>query len=266
MNLLGHAVCVVVACGLAASTAWSDTFGSGENEFSINFVAISGATNPTSGYGIVNNDYRIGTHEITNDQWDKFVAEHGKPTGLPANAYNVDAVWLGANKPANGVSWYEAAQFVNWLNAEAGYHAAYKFDASGNFGAWTAAEADGDNLFRHKDAFYYLPTENEWVKAAYWGRRAGSPVRNHRRHQSGHRNQRDRLELLHHQAGLRPDGAMGCGQRQRRAQRHARHDGQCAGVVREQLRRHIYHHRQARDAWRRLQLWQLRHGVGLPGS
>ena len=23
-------------------------------------------------------------------------------------------------------------------------------------------------MFRHKDAFYFLPTEDEWVKAAYW--------------------------------------------------------------------------------------------------
>jgi len=25
----------------------------------------------------------------------------------------------------------------------------------------------GENLYRHKDAYYFLPSENEWSKAAY---------------------------------------------------------------------------------------------------
>ena len=31
--------------------------------------------------------------------------------------------------------------------------------------AWTAG---GTNLYRNKDAFYFLPSENEWYKAAYY--------------------------------------------------------------------------------------------------
>jgi formylglycine-generating enzyme required for sulfatase activity len=37
-------------------------------------------------------------------------------------------------------------------------------------GAWTSAQAwqlDGENLFRHKDAYYFMPSENEWYKAGY---------------------------------------------------------------------------------------------------
>ena len=30
--------------------------------------------------------------------------------------------------------------------------------------AW---QAGGENLYRHKDAYYFLPSENEWYKAAY---------------------------------------------------------------------------------------------------
>ena len=76
--------------------------------------------------------------------------------------------------PTNEVSWYEAAQFVNWLNTEAGHQPAYKFTGTQGqsdyaLDTWSAAEADnGTNLYRHKDAFYYLPTEDEWVKAGYW--------------------------------------------------------------------------------------------------
>jgi formylglycine-generating enzyme required for sulfatase activity len=72
------------------------------------------------------------------------------------------------------VSWYEAAQFVNWLNTSTGHQVAYKFTGTqGTIGyaldTWSTGEADnGTNLYRHKDAKYYLPTEDEWVKAGYW--------------------------------------------------------------------------------------------------
>ena len=52
--------------------AKADTFSTGTNQFAIDFVPISSSTNPTSGYGIVDYDYRIGKFEITNYQWAKF--------------------------------------------------------------------------------------------------------------------------------------------------------------------------------------------------
>ena len=52
---------------LAANAAMADVFGSDANQFTLSFVPISGATHPTSGYGIVDHDYRMGTYEITND-------------------------------------------------------------------------------------------------------------------------------------------------------------------------------------------------------
>ena len=163
---------VVLCVGIAAQ---ADTFGAGGNQFDIDFVGISGDTNPTSGYGIVDGDYRMGTLEITNDQYAKFAAELGVPVaGDPSNAYDESPYFTGADVPSNEVSWYEAAQFVNWLNTSTGHQAAYKFTGTQGTGGyaldtWSPAEADGGtNLYRHKDAFYYLPTEDEWVKAGYW--------------------------------------------------------------------------------------------------
>ena len=40
----------------------------------------------------------------------------------------------GPNKPAAGISWLEAAKFVNWLNKSTGHTPAYKFGAGGAFG------------------------------------------------------------------------------------------------------------------------------------
>ncbi len=176
-----HSSCLCVAiCAAVLSVSWvsaasADSFGAGGNQFDIDFVTISGASNPANGYGIVNNDYRIGVYEITNDQWNKFKASLGVPvTGTPSNAYDESPHFTGTNVPTNEVSWYEAAQFVNWLNTSTGHQAAYKFTGTQGqsdyaLDTWSAAEADnGTNLYRHKDAFYYLPTEDEWVKAGYW--------------------------------------------------------------------------------------------------
>jgi formylglycine-generating enzyme required for sulfatase activity len=86
---------------------------------------------------------------------------------------NVTAgAWTG-DQPAGNISWYEAAAFVNWLNTSTGHQAAY--DLTWNGSAWTmnlwssadAWQAGGENLYRHKDAFYFLPSEDEWYKAAY---------------------------------------------------------------------------------------------------
>jgi formylglycine-generating enzyme required for sulfatase activity len=175
----------MVALGLSP-VAMADGFGSGVNQFDIDFVTISGDTNPASGWGIVNNDYRMGTYEITNEQWDAFCAIVGNPVGDPPGAYDNlmpdgtvgRTANPGENVPVGKVSWYEAAQFVNWLNTSGGHHAAYNFtgdQGTGNYApaTWSYDEAyGGTNLYRHKDAFYFLPTEDEWVKAAYWNGQA----------------------------------------------------------------------------------------------
>ena len=169
-------VCVAAVLAALGSLAMAaDSFGTGGNQFTIDFVTISGATNPGGGFGIVSNDYRMGVYEITNDQWNKFKAELGVAvTGSPSSAYNVNPRWTGTNVPTNGVSWYEAAQMVNWLNTGTGHQAAYKFigmQGESNYAldTWSAGEADGGtNLYRHKNAKYYMPTRDEWVKAAFW--------------------------------------------------------------------------------------------------
>lgn len=165
---------VVLACVSGVS---ADTFGMDDNEFEIFFVSISADTYPVS------NDYRMGTFEITNDQWSKFESSLGVPvTGDPSYAYDSSPFYTSTNVPSNNVSWYEAAQFVNWLNTSTGHQAAYKFTGTqGTSGyaldIWSEAEADnGTNLYRHKDAFYYMPTVGEWVKAAYWN---GTSIQSH---------------------------------------------------------------------------------------
>jgi len=147
-------------------SAQADTFGSGVNTFTLDFVNIGNAGNAadTTGYGAVPYGYRMGVYEISQDVITKATA-----SGMA----NVTAgAWTG-NQPAANISWYEAAAFVNWLNTSTGHQAAYNLTFSGSWSMtlWSSGDAwqaGGENLYRHKDAFYFLPSENEWYKAAYY--------------------------------------------------------------------------------------------------
>jgi len=61
------------------------------------------------------------------------------------------------------VSWYEAAQFCNYLTSGNKYSGAYKFDISGNF-----LSIDRVSSISTYGTTYVLPTEDEWYKAAYF--------------------------------------------------------------------------------------------------
>lgn len=144
-----------------------DTFGSGANTFTIDFVNIGDTGNAadTTGYGDVAYQYRMGTYEISQD-----VIERATASGM-ANV--TGGGWVN-NQPAADISWYEAAAFVNWLNTSTGKQQAYDLtfsNGSWSMSLWRSAQAwqlGGENLYRNKDAHYFLPNENEWYKAAYY--------------------------------------------------------------------------------------------------
>lgn len=151
---------------LVQPSAHADTFGSGANAFTIDFNYVGNAGNAadTTGYGAVPYEYFISTREISVDNIAKATA------GGLANVST--GPWTG-NQPAGLMNWFEAAAFVNWLNTNSGYQAAYNltFVTGWSMALWTSAEAwtlGGTNLYRHKDTHYFLPSENEWYKAAYY--------------------------------------------------------------------------------------------------
>jgi formylglycine-generating enzyme required for sulfatase activity len=182
---------ITLVCLLATSNfTLADTFGTGANQFAIDFVNISGDASSANGTNIgegspgdswyrtftdPENEYRMGTYEITNAQWNKFKSAYGTVAGSPASAYDTNSSNTQTNVPANNISWYEAAQFVNWLNTSTGHQAAYKFTgtihtSNYNFVPWGTNDTgyNASNPFRNSNAFYFLPTEDEWIKAAYW--------------------------------------------------------------------------------------------------
>jgi len=145
----------------------ADTFGADSNTFAIEFVDVgnpgnvadtTGLPNPA---GTVDYAYRIGKYEISEDMIDK--ANALGDLGITHNSRS-------ASQPATSVSWFEAAQFINWLNTSTDSVPAYKFDGDGSFQVWEAGDAgyNPDNLYRNSLARYFLPGTHEWYKAAYY--------------------------------------------------------------------------------------------------
>jgi formylglycine-generating enzyme len=113
----------------------------------------------------------MGVNEVSRGMISAYNALGGGPTLTMADMTSVGG--NGLNRPATGVSWNEAARFVNWLNTSKGYSAAYKFTTAGfnaDIALWTISDAgyDASNPFRNANAHYFLPSEDEWYKAAYY--------------------------------------------------------------------------------------------------
>ena len=151
---------------LTVPAAHADAFGSGGNTFTIDFVPIGNAGNArdtTNGSGKVLYNFNMSTYAISQDQLAKATASGAISLGGGA--------WVGS-QPAANVSWFQAAAFVNYLNTSTGHVAAYQLDAeSTTLTLWSSAQAwqaGGENLYRNKDAYYFLPSENEYYKAAYY--------------------------------------------------------------------------------------------------
>jgi formylglycine-generating enzyme len=167
---------------LPLAAAHADTFGSGANTFTMDFVTIGNPGNDADDtlYGKVDYTYRMGVNEVSRgmiDTYNSLTGVHGGPALTMAAMTSFGG--NGVNRPATGVTWNEAARFVNWLNTSKGFSAAYQFDTAGgndNIALWESGDAgyDASNPFRNANAHYYLPSEDEWYKAAYYDPAANS--------------------------------------------------------------------------------------------
>ena len=160
--------CLIFAFVVVSSNnSYGDTFGSGLDTFDIDFVTIgdpgnaadvTGDPNPA---GQVHYTYRMGKFEISEDMINKANALGG--LGITHDE-------RGPDKPATSISWLDAANFINWLNTSTSNSPAYKFDGDGNFQLWQPGDVgyDSTNPYRNSLAMYFLPSADEWYKAAYY--------------------------------------------------------------------------------------------------
>jgi len=161
----------------ASAQLVTESFGSGANAFTMDFVTIgnpnnvadtTGSPNPA---GSVAYTYNLGKYEVSRDMITK--ANSAGSLGITLQDMTSYGGY-GVNKPATGVSWDEAATYVNWLNTSTGGTAAYKF-VGGTFQLWSSTDAgyNANNLFRNSLAKYVIASSNEWYKGAY-GKADGS--------------------------------------------------------------------------------------------
>ena len=138
---------------------------------------------PTTGFGSVPYEYRIGTYEVTNTQYAMFLnaVAASDPNALYSTSMETqlrggiirsgtDGSYTYAvkpnmgNKPVNFVSWYDAARMCNWITNGQGSgdteSGVYTLTSQNSISAITRDLSNPDQVF--------IPTEDEWYKAAYY--------------------------------------------------------------------------------------------------
>jgi sulfatase modifying factor 1 len=128
-------------------------------------------------YGAVGYTYQIGKYEVTNAQYGAFLKAAAKTDsyGLynssmsgygitrtgSSGSYNYSVTTALANRPVVYVSWFDAARMANWMVNGQG-------SGSTETGAYTLNGATSGIILANAGAQVYIPTENEWYKAAYY--------------------------------------------------------------------------------------------------
>lgn len=167
----------------------------------IDTVNVIDAGNPPdsdTGFGAVDHDFAIGTYEVTVTQYlafldavakvpaspaieDLWVEDMQKTysyvspgliarsgSGTAADPYVFTAVAdpaLGADsgrRPILNISWFSAARFANWM------HNGATATSSTETGAYTLDGATKGVFMKNPDARWWIPSEDEWYKAAYY--------------------------------------------------------------------------------------------------
>ena len=149
------------------------------------------AADPATGslYGNVGYTFNIGTYDVTVSQYTAFlnaVAQtdpyslYNPSMGTESNigpsisrsgsagSYSYSVMGSSGNYPITYVSWFDAARFSNWLNnGQPQTHV--ETAATTEEGAYTLDGAmSGTSFAKDLDAQWYIPSENESYKAAYY--------------------------------------------------------------------------------------------------
>ena len=204
----GRARCLscaaVVVAMLVAGSAQADVFNMGgtlnpttgtwTGAASLQFVTVGDPGNAadTTGYGSVGYTYQMGKYDITAGQYTAFlnavattdthvlyssymaVVGFGSGTGTDgcgiiqsgsSGSYTYAVATAYQNFPVNYVSWGNAVRFCNWL--QNGQPVGPQGAGTTETGAYTL-NADLMTVTRNAGATYFIPSEDEWYKAAYY--------------------------------------------------------------------------------------------------
>ena len=136
-----------------------------------------------AGYGAVADSFQIMKFEFTNQQYTDFLNSVAATNTYSLYASSMGTQALGGitrsgasgsytyavktnmgDKPVNFVSWFDAARVANWLMNGATGTASTETGAYTLIGGQTSGTAPAVN----PGATFYIPTEDQWYKAAYY--------------------------------------------------------------------------------------------------
>ena len=156
------------------------------------------AADPATGYGAVNNAFSMGKYKVTITQYVAFLNAVATvpPNPVIKGLYKVEMGDVGedpgvlierigagtvgdpyqytvafspswgkssGDRPIPWVTWFDAARFANWM------HNGALIGVSTETGAYTLVNyQDQGAVARNQDARFFIPSENEWYKAAYY--------------------------------------------------------------------------------------------------
>lgn len=163
------------------------------------FVEVGDKNNQqdeSTGYGAVSYDYDIGKYDVTAEEYCAFLNAVARTNNDPYGLYDlrmqsdvniaciqrwgspsnytytiIEDEWNRGKFPITYVSWYSAIRFCNWMD-----HGCPTGDAvtkeTTEKGAYslTPLPTDPTQYIIHEYTMgkYFIPTENEWYKAAYY--------------------------------------------------------------------------------------------------
>jgi len=172
---------------LAIAFALASGYPASADPIQIETLEIGDAGNhpDTNNRGAVSQTFRMARFEVTNEQYVAFlraVATLDDPNGLynmlmessdrggiirsgSAGAFVYTIKPNFNNKPVGSVSWFDAARFCNWLHN--GQPSGLQLPSTTENGAYDMS-LPADQIERITSAKWFLPTHNEWYKAAYY--------------------------------------------------------------------------------------------------
>jgi formylglycine-generating enzyme required for sulfatase activity len=190
----------VLAAALLGAAVAPPTQAQVDPNSGIDFVTIGSAGNaPWAGAGLpqdravgrgaVDYEYRIGRYEVTSAQWVEFYnAVYARPASENLPHIGLPTFWGGiqttpppgssrafrtipdtAMLPAGGITWRTAAMYCNWLHN--GKSTAREAFLSGAYDVSTFGYGPNgftDQFARSPGAQYFIPSWDEWIKAAYY--------------------------------------------------------------------------------------------------
>jgi len=148
--------------------------------------------------GGVDYEFKIGRFEVNTAQWVEFMnAAFDRPANDLIPFVHAPSAWSatritpqnggtrrwavptgGDMNAVGGVNWRVSAIYCNWLHNGKGTDRAAFLDGAydvSTFGSYLGGDTYTDQLAHHPAARYWIPTLDEWIKAAHWDPNKNGP-------------------------------------------------------------------------------------------